>query len=168
MGGRRTLAAIALLALAGCIGCQRSTPTRVALDGSPRFGNDEGVATRVTRSRIVIDDKRAYRVAPRFVSFSTFTARPEPMRQRLHQYVLVGHHGRTIDWMAGVSTVIGTDKPQAFYQGRLLRVDDKHRMIFRDGTVLQLARNVAAPKRNQPASVIIDARRHTVVEVHQL
>jgi hypothetical protein len=156
--GRRLLAVVACLTavLAGC-GAHHAT---LVLDGRPRYPDDEGVATTITLHEIVLDGRRHYRVAPGFVSFSTYTLALEPMVDRVGQYVQLGLDGHSASWMAGIGSVLRTTPPTVVYTGVLLRVDRRRRAIFRDGTVIHLALGVVAPPRGILARAQIDPARH--------
>jgi hypothetical protein len=155
---RRRLAAAALVAvLAACGG----SPPTVKLDGSPRFPDDEGVATTVELDRIVLDGTRTYGVSRDLRSFSTYDMRLEPMLNRRGHYVHVGLEDRRVVWMAGIAAVLAGDPPRVFYSGRLKALD-KGRAIFADGTVLTLQPGLASPVRDGFVQVEIDARAHRV------
>jgi len=96
------------------------------------------------------------------------TGRREPVDTRVGQYVLLGAHGHTADWIGGVSAIVKGTRPQAFYQGKFLRLDAKRRAIFADGTVLSLAATVKPPAARTVVSAVIDVRRHEIVEVAPL
>jgi len=155
-----TAIAVTGLLVSGC----HHQPGAVALDGTPRYPGDQGIATTINRNHIILDGKRTYRVSKKFASFSTVTLQSEPMRNREHQYVLLGRSGKTATWMAGVGDVIPTPTPRAYYQGVLKRVTTKRELIFRDGTVLLLRRRVPLPRLGIALTAVIDARRHDVSE----
>lgn len=135
----------------------------IELDGSPRFPDDEGVATDLSHDSITLDGKRTYDVSDRLRSFSTYTLKIEPMLNRKGQYVQVGLDGKSMVWMAGIAGVVDTATgASVFYVGDLEKIDDG-RAIFADGTVLRLASGVkAAPGRVQAR---LDPARREVVEL---
>lgn len=154
----RRLAAAALVAVLAACGGSRPP---VTLDGSPRFPDDEGVATTVELERITLDGKRTYAVSRDLRSFSTYDMKLEPMLNRRGQYVHVGLEDRRVVWMAGIAAVVPGDPPRVFYSGRLKAVDDG-RAIFADGTVLTLQPGVVSPVSDGFVQVEIDARAHRV------
>ena len=148
--------------LAGC----GSTPEKLRLDGSPRWPDDEGVATVVTRTRIQLDGRRSYAVDPKFVSFSTYDGQLEPMVTRRNQYVQLGLRGHKAIWMAGVAAVVPLPTPAVYYIGRLKRVDGDQ-LFFWDGTVLTRRHGLAAPPvvraNGQRVQARIEPKSHRVV-----
>jgi hypothetical protein len=160
----RRLALALVLVLAAC--SKGDNVSAVRLDGTPRLPNDEGIATTITRTRIVLDGTRSYGIDKRFVSFSTYTGELVPMVSRQGQYVQLGLAKKKATWLAGIAAVIPAATPTVFYIGTLRRVDAKtHRIEFKDGTVLRLAAGVTAPKGAARLRARIDAGRHQVVEL---
>ena len=158
----RRVAIALVVVLAAC--SKGGTTAAVRLDGSPRVPDDEGVATVVTRTKIVLDGQRSYGVDKRFVSFSTYTGVLQPMVGRLGQYVQIGVKDRKATWMAGIAAVIPGSTPSVFYIGKPRRVDGA-RLIFLDGTVLRLAGGVKPPDGAARVRARIDAAQHRVVEL---
>ena len=158
---RLAAAAVALVLLAACGGGDDGDELR--LDGSPRFPDDEGVATALTRESITLDGKRTYDVSDRLRSFSTYTLEIEPMLNRKGQYVQIGLDGKSMVWMAGLAAPVTTaEGTNVFYVGDLKRIDDEQ-AIFEDGTVLKLAKGVRADAGRVQAR--IDVRRRRVAEL---
>jgi hypothetical protein len=145
-------------------GCDSSGDEVVALDGSPRHPDDEGVVTAISFERITLDGRRSYDVSRKLLAFSTSTRELEPMLLRDGQYVQIGLDGRTMVWMAGVAAVVPTDPPAVYYVGRLVAVEDGRRAVFADGTVLRLAPGVVQRERRR-FRARIDPARHVVVEL---
>ena len=127
-------------------GCRDGGPDALVLDGSPRYGDDEGVVTAVTRERLTLDGRRTFEVSPQLRAFSTRTLDAVPLLGRQGQYVLVGLDGDTVVWVASVGGVLRVpgQRPVAYYTGDLERVVNG-RAEFADGTVLRVAAGVRAP-----------------------
>lgn len=160
-------ALVAIVLVSALAACAGDDDTAVALDGSPRYPDDEGVATALSRERITLDGDRTYDVSDDLVSFSTYNRQIEPMRRRLNQYVQVGLDGRTVVWMAGIAGVVPTDPAAVYYQGILERVRGV-RAEFADGTVLRLASGVRSPVAHGRVQARIDPARRAVVELRVL
>lgn len=161
----RTLAALSVVLVAAC-GSGDGGSSPVALDGSARYPDDQGIATELSHEEITLDGKRTYKVSPKLAAFSTVTATLEPMLNRENQYVQVGLDGDTMVWMAGVAAVVKLPQgPRVFYNGTLRRVDGKGRLVFRDGTVWELAKGVDVPKAGERLQLEIDPARHRVVRI---
>jgi hypothetical protein len=145
-------------------GCSRGDDEgRFALDGSPRFPDVEGVVERISTERIALDGGRAYDVASDLASFSTYDLGATPMLHRKGQYVQLGLDGDTAKWMAGVGVVVRAPgkAPVVYFNGYLLQVHDG-RAIFRNGTVLRLAKGVKSPVESGRVRAEIDPVRHVV------
>ncbi|HUQ39457.1 MAG TPA: hypothetical protein VM030_04835 [Acidimicrobiales bacterium] len=160
------LLAVALL-FGGCGGGGDDAPARLVLDGRPRYPDDQGVVTRVSRTSITLAGARTYRVSPKLQSFSTMDLSTQPLLQRKGQYVQVGLDGTTMVWIAGVAKVLPGTPPRVFYVGTLKRLDGKGNAVFADGTVLRLGAGVTPSPPKGSATVEIDpaagvARRITM------
>lgn len=168
MGRRPAAVVLAIgLTLAGCGGGGHDGPARIVLDGRPRFPDDQGVVTQVSRTRITLAGRRTYELSPRLQSFSTVDLSTQSVFQRKGQYVQLGLDGDTAVWVAGVAAVVPGTPPRVFYIGTLQRLDGKGNAIFADGTVLRLGQGVAPAKAVGRVIVEIDpaagrARRVTV------
>ena len=137
----------------------------VLLDGSPRFPDDQGVATGMTAEEITLDGERTYRVSGDLRSFSTSTRDLEPYRKRQGQYVLVGTDGDEVVWIGAVAGVVTRGGVSStYYTGRLVerRGDD---LIFEDGTVLDAGPELTQLELPAFLRVRIDVERHEVVEI---
>lgn len=146
------------------MGCsQGDGDDRLVLDGSPRFPDVEGVVERISLDRITLDGGRSYDVASDLASFSTYDLAATPMLHRKGQYVQLGLDGDTAEWMAGIGVVVRAPgkAPVVYYNGSLQRVHDG-RAIFRNGTVLRLAKGVKSPVEAGPVRAEIDPARHVV------
>jgi hypothetical protein len=154
-------ALVMVMVLAGCSG--GGDEDRFALDGSPRFPDAEGVVERISVDRITLDGGRSYDVAPDLASFSTYDLRATPMLHRKGQYVQLGLDGDTTEWMAGIGVVVRAPEkaPVVYFNGYLLKVQDG-RAIFRNGTVLRLAKGVASPVPEGRVRAEIEPARHVV------
>src|SRR5439155_16749512 len=138
-----------LLLMAGALilaGCPKSDAHRLVLDGRPRIPDAEGVVEGISFDRITLDGGRSYGVRKDLQSFSTYDLAAVPMLQRLGQYVQLGLSGQKVAWMAGIGVVVRRPDapPVVYYNGVPVRRDGS-RLIFRDGTVLQLAGGVTVP-----------------------
>jgi hypothetical protein len=171
-GLRRTTAVVllAVTVLAGSA-CESGSGTDVdvepaiELDGSPRFPDDQGIATDMTVDEITLDGARTYPVSPRLQSFSTSTMELEPFRKRRGQYILVGLEGGEIVWVGAVAGVVRhRDGASVYYTGTL--IDRRERdLIFDDGTVLRAAVELDVPVLPVAVRARIDAAAHEVVEL---
>jgi hypothetical protein len=152
------------LALLGACGRGGSDGPAVKLDGSPRYPDDEGVATTVTANEVVLDGGRHYTVSDKLVSFSTYDHSVQPLVGFAKQYVQVGLKGKQVVWLAGIGAVVPGRPgaaPSVYYTGQPQRVDAKQRIVFADGTVLQLAPGVQAPSTSA-VQARIDPASHRV------
>jgi hypothetical protein len=139
-------------------------PAPLVLDGSPRTPDTEGVVTKVTTKEIQLDGRRSYHLSRDLQSFSTYTLTTIPVLQSTGRYVQLGLDGDTATWIATVGAVIEQDPRVVVYTGELAAV--RHgRLVFRDGTVLQLDKRVSVPKPQANVVVDIDPARHRAVKV---
>ena len=140
----------------------------VALDGTPRIPDDEGVATALSTSSITLDGERTYPVSRRLVSFSTYTGKIEPMITREGQYVQIGldeEGGKDkMVWMAGIADVVRVEPPAVYYAGTFVRRDGK-RFVFQDGTVLRAGAKSNVPPADTRVTVQIDPSTHDAVVI---
>lgn len=132
------VAVVALLAATGA--CRGGDRPSFALDGSPRYPDDEGVATAVSLEQVTLDGERTYPLARNLRSFSTYTLKLEPVLGRQGHYVQVGLDQGKVVWLAGIAAVVAPTadhpEPSVYYTGTLVRRDG-NRLIFQDGTVLR-------------------------------
>ena len=142
----------------------------VALDGSPRSADTEGVLTEVAAdfSSLRLDGK-TYDVAKDLQCFATQDGSTLPLRQRVGSYVQVGLRGKKVVWLASIANVVRRpgDDPVVYYAGEAVALRGGE-LVFRDGTVLRVAPTLklaAPPKRGVPVSATIDATRHVVIDV---
>ncbi|MFP5325984.1 MAG: hypothetical protein ACLGHT_00705, partial [Acidimicrobiia bacterium] len=110
----------------------------VALDGSPRVPDAEGVVTEVTDDEIVLDGKRTFDVADDLMAFSTYTLEAVPLAQRKGQYVQVGLDGETVEWLALIGEPL---EGRVYYTGEIDEINGEQ-IVFADGTVLTLGSGV--------------------------
>ena len=141
---------LCLLAPACAGGGSSSSPTTaIALDGTPRYPDAEGVVVDIAAdfSTITLDGDRTYGVRRDVQSFSSLDGSVQQLLQRKGQYVQVGLKGDTIRWIAGIAALVQTagSAPVVYYSGNLADVR-RGKAIFEDGTVLTLADGVAAPE----------------------
>ncbi|HVV37099.1 MAG TPA: hypothetical protein VHC63_10890 [Acidimicrobiales bacterium] len=156
------LATSAVITLGACGG--GSSKPVVALDGSPRIADAEGVVRQASINGITLDGGRHYDVSKQLISFSTYNRQLVPLVRMIGDYVQVGLKGKTVVWIAkiGVVSVDTTGHATTQYQGELVKVKGPQ-LIFRDGTVLTLAKGLHAPADPLGATfVVIDADHHNV------
>lgn len=161
--GRRLLLAAGMFALVVLGACGGDGGPDVALDGSPRVPDDEGVLTAASNERITLDGKRSYEVDKHALVFSTYTRAVESLQNRKGQYVQIGTDGDRMEWMAGIAAVVPGDPPTVYYIGYLSEASAST-LTFRDGTVLRRGRDVEVPEKGR-VQVTIDARAHRAVAV---
>lgn len=138
---RRELAVVAVvLALLGACG-RGGQHTSVALDGSPRIPDAEGVVTRVDLTSLTLDGGRTFRVEDDLVSFSNIDLKPVPLLYTKGQYVQIGADGHTARWIGTVAKPLRTSPPAVLYAG-VVRTVEGQRLEFANGTVLRVAKRV--------------------------
>ncbi len=157
---------VTLVAASGLGACKQGAGTAaVKLDGSPRFPDDQGIVTAVSARQLTLDGRRTYKLSPHLQSFAAVSLATLPVLQTKGQYVHVGLHSTTVTWLGRLADVIHTDHDAVFYVGHLVRLQDRD-LVMRDGTVLRLAQDVAAPQRvGVDVTVEIDPARHAVVKI---
>ncbi len=140
----------------------------VALDGSPRIADAEGVLLEVASdfSTLRLDGDRTYDIDEGLQSFAAADGSVQPVGRYVGNYVQVGLNGAgdTVQWLGSIaSTVELPDEPlQAFLTGVIVDGDDG-KLTFRSGTVLTLGDDVEVP--DLPAAVVatIDVAQRAVV-----
>jgi len=157
----RRIALVVLAALTLACACSSGKSDNLVLDGRPRRPDDEGVATTITRSSIVLDGARRYGVSAHLRSFSTYTLALQPVLDRVGQYVQVGLDHHDVVWLAGVGAVVATNPPEVIYTGRVVTID-RGRIVFRDGTTFRWGTGLTRPHRDQTVRVTIDPTAHVV------
>lgn len=156
---------LAIALLAGC----RSTPQEPEAPGPPYFPDERGIVTSVSVEEIEIDGKKRFPINSFVQSFSTY--KPKEARPILfwkNRYVHIGlDENKSVIWVAGVGVVDPTtDPPSVFYaDGTLQRVDDKRNLIFKDGTVLRMAKGIQVPKVGRNLTLTIDPEKDLVVKI---
>lgn len=131
--------------------------------GVPRFPDAEGIVTDINFERLTLDEKDKYEISREVESFSTYGG--EIMSLLLHRgrYAQVGLDGRTVAWISGIGLVL--QDGSVVYVGVVSKADKK-RVIFEDGTVLQLNPRVSTPPSpGQRVKAIILPGKHQIVEV---
>jgi len=159
-GGR-----LSLLLIGGALiltGCSKGDGHRLVLDGRPRIPDAEGVVEQISFERITLDGDRSYGVRKDLQSFSTYDLAAVPMLHRLGQYVQLGLDGKKVAWMAGIGVVVRSGAPPVVYYNGVLVRRDGRRVVFRDGTVLQLGAGVTLPVDHGLVRAEIDPALHTV------
>lgn len=155
---QRTALVVALvLVLGGACGGGDDGPA-IALDGSPRIPDDQGVVTEVSEDELVLDGDRKFDVSGELLAFSTYTLEAIPLAQRQGQYVQVGLDGKTVEWLALIGEPL---EDRVYYTGKLEEVDGDQ-LTFSDGTVLTLGSGVEAPAPGRVRAVI-DPQKRVVV-----
>jgi hypothetical protein len=157
---KTAMVAMAVLLLAAC---GSSSKPVVALDGTPRTPDVEGVVESVTTKRLQLDGKRQYAVSDDVTAFSTYNRRAVSLAGTKGKYVHVGlRHGKVV-WVGQIGVVqLGDDSRTVLYQGNLASADGR-RLKFADGTVLRLAPGLTAPADVRGNTfVVIDPDRHVV------
>lgn len=155
---RAALAVTAAVSL-GFAGCGGDDEPAVALDGSPRVPDTEGVVTEVSDEEIVLDGKHTFDVSDELLAFSTYTLEAIPLAQRKGQYVQLGLDGDTAEWLALIGEPL---EGRVYYTGELEEVDGD-KLVFADGTVLALGDGVEAPSGSGRLRVIIDPTKRAIV-----
>ena len=166
------LAVLALVAFAGCGGDDEDAPAGIALDGTPRVPDAEGVLVEIAEdfSTLTLDGDRTYEIPEDVQSFSTVDGSTQPLRRRLDQYVQLGLEGKTVRWVAGIAAVAeGPDgNDRVFYTGELRKVSGS-RLEFADGTVFRLADGASSTSLEEAEGsqvlVTIDPAQRAVVAV---
>lgn len=159
-------AAVVLLVAGACGGDDGEGAKTVALDGTPRIPDAEGVVTDVSRDRLVLDDGRELAIGDTLQSFSTYDGTTSPVLGRRGQYVQVGVDGDTLVWVAGIGVVVDGSPDAVYYSGRLVDVDGV-RLVFRDGTVLTAAKGLDGVDGliGSDVQAVIDPASHVVREL---
>ena len=162
MGSRRiraaaAVAAVLALALSACGG--NDDKSSIALDGSPRVPDAEGVVTEVSDDEIVLDGHRAFGVSDELLAFSTYTLEAVPLAHRKGQYVQVGLDGDTVEWLALIGEPL---EDRVYYTGELEEIDGD-RLVFADGTVLTLGSGVESPAPSGRLRAVIDPEKRAII-----
>lgn len=157
---RAALAVTAAFALgfSACGGGDDGGPA-IALDGSPRIPDAEGVVTEVSEDEIVLDGKRTFDVADDLVAFSTYTLEAIPLAQREGQYVQLGLDGETVEWLALIGEPL---EGRVYYTGEVEETDGEQ-IIFADGTVLVLDSGAKPPAAGERVRAVIDPNKRVVI-----
>jgi hypothetical protein len=164
MCAARRVAALATTAVITLAACGGSRAPVVKLDGSPREPDAEGVVRAASINGITLDGDRRYDVSKKLISFSTYNRKLVPLVRMIGAYVHIGLDGDTVVWIAkvGVVTRDASGHRTAQYQGDLVAVRGT-RLVFRDGTVLTLAKGLKPPADPLgPTYAVIDADNHNV------
>ena len=158
------VAAALLLVTGAC----RSTPEEpsadIALDGSRRDPDVEGVVNEVSVEEITVDGE-TYELSRNLLAFNTYSLVALPVLRTEGSYVQLGIESDEVVWLAEVAKVLPEGGGRAaFYRGTLLEVDDEH-LVFQDGTVLRAGEDLERP--TPPAVVLarIDVDDDRVVEL---
>ena len=166
---RPGLAAAAVLTVAAVTAaapaCSGRPGHRLVLDGRPRYPDTQGVVERVDVHRITLDGGRTYSVSRSLQSFSSMSLQTVPLLQRRGQYVQIGLRGHTMVWIAAIGSVVRLPSQHVVFYNGQLAATPPHRIVFRDGTVLDLAGGVTSPVRTGFVRAEIDPSTHRVRRV---
>lgn len=152
---RAVVAAVLVCAVVALGACRGGDVQRVALDGSPRHPDAEGVVESVTRDELVLDGDRRYSIGDELQSFSSQTMQAVPVLQREGQYVHIGVDGDRLVWIAAIGSIVPGDPPTVYYTGVVEQIADGS-VIFDDGTVLRLADDATTDVETGAAIAEID------------
>jgi hypothetical protein len=160
---RRDLLALALVVALGACGGGGGAP--VALDGSSRVPDDEGLVTAVELDTITIDGARTYEVDDDLVSFSSIDLSTVPLLFTEGQYVQVGVKGSRIRWLGALARPLTTSPARVVFEGTVERVADGQ-VEFTNGTVLTIDGDVDVHAfEGKRVRVGLRPDRHAVTEV---
>jgi len=139
---------------------------QIALDGTPRIPDAEGVVREVSRQRLVLDDGSTFTIGDELQSFSTYDASPAPILGRKGQYVQLGTDGNRVVWVAGIGVVVAGTPDVVYYTGHLDKIDGD-RLVFRDGTVLRtsIARGDLERLLGDDVQAVLDPKTTLVTEL---
>lgn len=164
-GVHRRTVSVLLFAFAAILAASCSSEPVVKRDGSLRVPDAEGVVEKVSPTRITLDGGRSYPVSSALVSFPTSRPRRDTkLASTVGSYVQLGVKHAQARWLAvvGVVTTDASGHKTAMYHGTLARVAGT-KLVFKDGTVLQLAKGLMTPKNPTGlVYVVIDAQLHVV------
>ena len=156
---RRAAAVATIIAALGAAACGGEDEPAIALDGSPRVPDAEGIVVEVSDDEIVLDGDRKFEVSDDLLAFSTYTLEAIPLAQRKNQYVQVGLDGDTVEWLALIAAPL---EDRVYYTGELEEIDGDQ-LIFADGTVLTLDGGVKPPADSGQMRAVIDPKKRAVV-----
>lgn len=161
---RRLFVLLAVLFLVAA-SCRRGP--ELIFGSGPRFPDDEGLVTDVNFQRVELDDERRYEIRQDVQSFSTYDGSVTPLLHYKDRYVHLGlDDDKRVQWVAGIGLVIGGDPPTVVYNGVVSKADKKkHRLIFKDGTVLTVAKQVELPEPGLKISAKIQPFKRVIVEI---
>lgn len=165
---RSVLAFLALSLLLGAACSDRGGPEPIFGSG-PRFPDAEGVVMDISFKEVTLDEGRRFEILEDVQSFSTYDGSITPLLHLNGRYIHAGlDNSKRVEWVAGIGLVIGADSPDVgvVYNGVVESIEKgKRRVIFEDGTVLTLAKQVELPERGQRVSAKIQPFKRTVVEI---
>ena len=156
---RAAVAVTAVLALGAAACGGGDDEPAIALDGSPRVPDAEGIVIEVSDDKIVLDGDREFEVADDLMAFSTYTLEAIPLAQRQDQYVQVGLDGDTVEWLALIGEPL---EDRVYYTGELEEIDGDQ-LVFADGTVLSLDDGVEPPAESGRLRAVIDPKKRAVI-----
>lgn len=136
----RAVVLVAALASVGACSRGGAGGAPLALDGSPRVPDAEGIAS-IARADLIEVAGKQYEVSPDLVAFSTHDLSLTPLVRWQGSYVQIGLRGDTVVWLAGVAGILGGDRPVAQFSGRVKAVDGAQ-VVLDGGTVVTLAKGV--------------------------
>ncbi len=161
---RGLLAALILgsaLVLGGCRSAPADPTADIALDGSPREPDGEGIVEKVSLEEITIDGQ-TFGLSRNLLAFNTYTLEALPVLSTQGSYVQIGVKSDKVVWLAQVARVLTADgEPQAFYRGTLVAKEDRM-LTFQDGTVLQASKDLPIPAVGSIVVADLDVRARVV------
>lgn len=154
------------LVLLTAVACNRSAePQSVYQKGKDRVPKDEGVVTDVNFERLTLDRDRTYQISEEVESFSSYNGEVMPLLHHKNHYAQIGvHEGKVVSWIAGIGLVL--EDGFVVYNGTV-KSADKKRLVFEDGTVLQMSVRAYIPEKGERVKATILPAKHQVVDVVQ-
>ena len=144
------------------VGCAKE-PGSILGEG-PRFPDVEGAVQQVTLQSITIGGK-AYPLDEGLESFTSRGHDVAPVLGWKDKYIHLGldEDTKKVVWIAGIGVIAKTsDPPTAIYVG-IFESMSEGRAVFRDGTTLKLAPEVAAPVKGRETVVTIDVAKKMAI-----
>jgi hypothetical protein len=135
----------------------------IALDGTPRHADAQGVVTAVSNDRLTLDGTKTYDIDPKIQCFSASTQSAIPLAGRKGTFVQLGLDGKTVKWLAGYSAVIEfPGRPSVAYHNGVLEEASGRDAIFEDGSVLPVGAGVDAPPPGSRVTAEIDVKKKAI------
>lgn len=164
---RHARASLILLALITGA-CTGGATARIALDGSPRVPDDEGIVTSVSLDELTLDGERTYGISDELRSFSALDLSTAPLLFSDGQYAQVGLDGDTVVWLGTLARPVGSDPAVVYFTDTVDAVegDGPDRvLIFASGTVLHVEEQLEAPLPGALVRAEVDVSAQAVTSV---